>query len=315
MDDRERKNRGLSGVPNGHPADATAASKMKSSPSGPDGICALSFRGLRKPVSPVQVFTSLKSIRHHLTMLGVNPSLILVTLLQIPSSMPPTVPLLEECSAGSRTVATITPGTELQVHWSLAGDSSTCYGVSAVVEGKDVKGYVIGQVLPEIVAFERQRAATPQPRVQPVRNESERPPAARYPAFGDFSAIDAKNKRFVLSETKGKITLVCFWSPLVVRSGNELLEVNRVAARWRGKGLAAVGVSLDLEREEVLEALEDLRVNVPVVTDPHGVAARHGISGNQLPYTFVLNERQEIIAAGLHERELESAVERLMSQK
>lgn len=234
------------------------------------------------------------------------------------ASLSAAVPLLEDCSDSSTVVATLTAGNAVRVLSSRAGDSQTCYTVKAVLEdGKEVTGRVLGQSLPAIVEFEKQlaeaaqRSQLPRP-VQPAQ-ANPAPAAPALPAFGDFGAIDVKNKRVVLSEMPGKFTLLCFWSPRNEESQRELIVVNRLFGRWRSKGLTAVGISTNLRRADILDSMDDFSVGFPNVPDNYNIAGRHSVSS--VPYTFVLNDRKEIVASGLHGQQLEAEVNRLMSQR
>jgi len=229
------------------------------------------------------------------------------------------VPLLNDCSDSARVVARLTPASAIQVRFSLAGNSQTCYSVVAVVDGREVAGHVLGQSLPAIAEFERQLSKSPAVAPAPAP-PSEAVPAVpqaapKLPLFGDFNAVDVYDRSVALSGLKGKVTLICFWSPGNPKAGREVLDVNRLTGQWRARGLSAVVVSLDQQREKVLDALEDLQVTLPVIADRYGLAQRRRISAADLPYTLVLNDRLEIVSSGLHGRELETTVDGLLNQR
>jgi peroxiredoxin len=236
---------------------------------------------------------------------------------------PAAIPLLDGCSESSAVITTLTASTPVRVVSSLAGDTRTCYRVTATVEGgREVSGHVLGQGLPAIGEYERQRArvaAQSAPVPAPVPSPTSAPtaapapqPAPRLPVFGDFSGLDVKDKHFALSDIKGKLILICFWSPDHQDSARELILVNRLYSRWHGKGLDAVGVSLDWHKSKVLDSMEDFGVFFPNVLDGYGLTSRYG---SNLPRTFVLNERHEIVSASLRGKELETTVDRLMSRQ
>ena len=241
------------------------------------------------------------------------PYLLLLAFFQAPA--PQGVPLLEDCSDPQQVLATIRPGDSVRVRTSRAGDAQTCYGVTAVIDGKQVKGYVLGRSLPAVVEFENQRstaaavgeAAPPAKAADPVTP----PPQPRLPVFGDFSARDLKGNPISLSGLKGKLILVCFWAPQNTPSLTELIQDYRLFNQFQHKGMNAVAISLSSNREMMKDVLDD-GIGLRTIPNEYGLGDRYGVSYEELPKTFILNERHEILAAGIHGKELESTVQRLM---
>jgi len=243
----------------------------------------------------------------------VYPYLLFLAFLQAPA--PQAVPLLEDCSEPQHALATIKPGDSVRVRTSRAGDAQTCYGVTAVIDGKPIKGYVLGNALPAVAEFERQRsAASPVGDAPPPAKAADpvsQPPRPRLPVFGDFSARDIKGKPISLSGMKGKVILVCFWAPQSGPSTLELIQDYRLFNQFRKQGLDAVAISLSSNREEIKDVLED-GVGLRTIPNDYDLAGRYGVSYETLPKTFILNDRLEILASGLHGKELETTVQKLM---
>ncbi len=86
--------------------------------------------------------------------------------------------LLSSCSSESETVATIQASDPLQIRYSMGGESQLCYAVSVTVDGKVVKGYVLGAAHPAIAEFERE-ARTHVPEIPPPPP----PPPAAVPSL------------------------------------------------------------------------------------------------------------------------------------
>jgi peroxiredoxin len=197
----------------------------------------------------------------------------------------------------------------------VAGEAQTCYGVNAVIDGRPVKGYILDKTFPAVVDFERQRsaasvaveAAPPPKAADPVIP----PPRPRLPVFADFSATDLKGKPISLSGLKGKVILVCFWAPQNGLSTRELIQDYRLYDQFRRQGLDAVAISLSSNREEMNDVLED-GITLRTIPNDYELGARYGVSYEELPKTYILNDRHEILAAGLHGKELESTVRRLI---
>ena len=232
-------------------------------------------------------------------------------------SLAPQVPLLEDCSVAGRVVASLRPTDNVQVRSSRAGESQTCYAVTARIDGRDTAGYVLGQALPAIVEFESQRKEAAKPDPPPATAPAPAPAAAsRLRTFRNFSGLDViKNQPFELSSLDGNIILVCFWSPRFPESERELIAVSRLVSQLGGRGLQAVGVSLDIQRLELLDSLDDSGARFPNVPDTNGLADREGVSVQALPYTFILNRRHEIVASGLHGAALETTVQNLLREQ
>jgi peroxiredoxin len=187
--------------------------------------------------------------------------------------------------------------------------------VTAVIDGKPIKGYILGKTLPAVLEFERQRSAAapvgdaPPP---PKAADPVQPPRPRLPVFEDFSATDMKGRLVSLDGLKGKMILVCFWSTQNDASQKELITTTGLFGKFRGKGLNALAISLDANRVRNADSLEDFGVTFPNVPGGFAIASRHNVSSDTIPQTFILNDRHEILASGLHGKELESTVQKLM---
>lgn len=239
----------------------------------------------------------------------------------MPARIPPArIPLLDDCSADSRVIAMLSPGDATQVHSSLSGDGEICYAVTATVNGESVNGHVLGDRLEAVRQFEQERkqisSAPPRPASAPEATPApEARPAPRLPVFGNFSGLDVKRRSFDLANINGKLILVCLWSPHNQDSARELLAVNRLYGQFHRQGLDAVAVSLDGQRAKLLDTLDDFNMTFPNVPDSFGLADREGISSDSIPYTFILNQQHQILAAGLHGQKLEGAVQKLMAAR
>jgi hypothetical protein len=256
----------------------------------------------------------------------VYPYLWFIAFFQAP--VQPGVPLIDDCSAPSHVIATLETSDPVQVRFSLAQAPQTCYAVTAEVEGKPVKGYVLGPGLKAIADFENARpipvapaAAVPAPAVAApslvaavpaVKNPAPAQPSG-LPVFADFSGRDLHGKPVGLSAVKGKVILVCFWSPHNTDSLHEATLVTRLVGQLRQQGVNAVTVGLSADRELMGEAAE--AIVVPSIFNGYEIAARSGVTFEALPRTYILNEKHEILASGLHGQQLENRVRSLASGK
>jgi AhpC/TSA family len=259
----------------------------------------------------------------------VLPSLLFTALLQEPAATlqepaaTARTPLLDDCSSDGRVLATLSPSDPVQVRSSRAGEAQTCYTVNARIGGQDVVGYVLGDALPAVKEFDRERTVIPPPALPVAAVASTaavapaptpRQPAQHFRKFGNFSATDVRNRPVSLS-SQAKLILVCFWSPNNQESSRELIVVSRLYGQLHKQGLDAVGISLDLSRAEILDSMVDFSVAFPNIADHYGLAGREGVSFDTLPATFILNQQHEVVASGLHKANLESTVLRLMKEQ
>jgi hypothetical protein len=237
------------------------------------------------------------------------------------------ISLVDDCSDSATVLATLAASAPVEVRSSIAGNAKVCYSVTAVLDGKPVRGYVQGNELTAVVEFERQRAAntaasmvtaTPAPAAVAPETPSAVPAVAvekpHYPPFRDFSARDMKGKPISAHSMKGKVNLICFWSPENKRSVQELSLVSRLHAQFMKEGVEALGVSTSGDSPRLRDAFEDFHGfrNVP---SGYSIAAGFNIDFESLPRTYVLNENYEIITSALHGKALEGLVEKLVAQK
>jgi hypothetical protein len=192
------------------------------------------------------------------------------------------------------------------------------------VEGKPLRGYVQGNDLIAVADFERQRAAIAASMVTPAPAETApgtaaAPPAPKvekphYPPFANFSALDMKGKAVTVRGMKGKVNLVCFWSPDRATSVRELTLLSQLHAQFMKDGVEVLGVTTSGDSPRLRDAFEDFHGfrNVP---NGYSIAAGFNIDFESLPRTYVLNENYEIITSGLHGKALEDFVKKLVAEK
>jgi hypothetical protein len=224
-------------------------------------------------------------------------------------------------------VATLPRSAPVEIRSSVAGYAQSCYAVTAVVDGKSVRGYVQGNSLEAIAEFERQRAVRDAALVNPPAAAVADPslpataaPASpvekpHYPPFPGFSALDMKRRSVSTRNLKGKVNLVCFWSPNSKDASRELLLVNRLYSQYKKQGMDAMAVNFSGESPQLQDTLDDYHLGFPNVPNGYDVAMKFNLQYETLPRTYVLNENLEVIASGLHTNALEDLVKKLMAEK
>jgi hypothetical protein len=259
-------------------------------------------------------------------LLFVYPYIAFFVLLQAPAKQAG-IPLTDDCSESASILAYLPAGAPVEVRSAIAGYAAPCYAVTAVVGGQSTRGYVQGKGLDAVREFERQReaadaaalkaAVAPAPEAASAAPKAPPAPVAKphYPPFQDFSATDMKRRPVSVHSLKGKVILVCFWSPNHQNASRELLLVNRLYSQFRKQGLDALAVNASGDSPQLRDTLEDYQLGFRNVPSGFEIASRHNIDYETLPRTYVLNENYEVVASGLHGKALEDLVKKLIAEQ
>ena len=84
-------------------------------------------------------------------------SLMFLTAAGFLSAQAPSYRIFSACDEFSEVRAEITTATPVRIQFSIAG-GSTCYLVTAIIDGKELRGYVLDPTLDAVAAFEMARA-------------------------------------------------------------------------------------------------------------------------------------------------------------
>ena len=134
-------------------------------------------------------------------------------------------------------LGTVGPSDQVKVLLSEAGWDSPCYKIIVTRQGQNLAGYVLGNALPAIQEFQRERekasaaASEAQARLAfaqaAAKNSAEtgKSKDSSMPKdplvstqFEDFPGRDSRGKPISLSGLNGRVTVVTFWSPKSVAS-------------------------------------------------------------------------------------------------
>lgn len=235
------------------------------------------------------------------------------------------------CDTNSPELAQVTPADAVQVMSAIAGGKQTCYELAVRNEGRELRGYVLGECLPAVAAFVRQRenaavasfegqdrlarlaaaqaklVAKPDP-----AKASAKPDIAGF--FENFSARDTTGKTVSLSGLAGRVTLVTFWSPGSSPSVRQLVAMVPLYNEYKRAGLRAIGISADPNANHAMAALDDIVIGWPQIPDHTGLAKQYG-ADPRAGTTLVLDSSHHIVAAGPAGPELEQKVRQLLDQQ
>lgn len=106
----------------------------------------------------------------------------------------------------------------------------------------------------------------------------------------DFSLLDLDGMLRRLSDYRGKVVLLNFWSTWCTPCREEMPSMQRAYERLRKKGFEILAVSLNVEGKPPVEAfMKELKLSFPALLDPKKEAGRlYRIYA--LPTTFLLEK-------------------------
>jgi thiol-disulfide isomerase/thioredoxin len=133
----------------------------------------------------------------------------------------------------------------------------------------------------------------------------------------DFLAKSPEGKTISLKESLGKVTIIDFWASWCGPCRKENPSVVALYNELHSKGLNIVGVSLDDDLDKWKEAIIKDKItwiqvsNLKKWADP--IAKLYNVE--QIPCTFILDSKGNIVAQDLRGDELKTKVEELLAVK
>jgi hypothetical protein len=217
------------------------------------------------------------------------------------------IPLLPDCSDVPEQPADATmvqKSDTVHVRYSLGGNSQTCYAVSAVVNGKNIEGYLMGDAHPDVAAFEREARS----HIPEIPAPSAPPPVAAVPetkeqvkvpeapkSFAGLSGTSPDGRRVSLDNISSPTVVLYFWSANNRNSIRATDGVEGIHTAYRRKGVALLGVVTGSSAASVRRVLSDEEVQVPQILDNGDIAKRYPVS-SEAKY-FILDRQRNVVAA------------------
>jgi peroxiredoxin len=129
-----------------------------------------------------------------------------------------------------------------------------------------------------------------------------------------FSQADANGKPIALESYKGKYVLIDFWASWCGPCRQENPNLVRAYNKFKHKNFDILGVSLDNNKTNWLQAIEEDQLTWKHVSDlkyfQNEVALQYGVKS--IPANFLLDKEGKIIAKGLRGAQLDQALEQLL---
>lgn len=133
----------------------------------------------------------------------------------------------------------------------------------------------------------------------------------------DFTQKTPDGKEVSLYSVKAKVKIVDFWASWCGPCRAENPHMRKVYEKYHPLGLEIIGVSLDSKKEAWEKAIETDQLEWIHVSDLMGwensVAKLFGISS--VPFTLVLNEKNEIVATNLRGTEIDECLDKMLNVK
>lgn len=111
----------------------------------------------------------------------------------------------------------------------------------------------------------------------------------------DFTLFDMNNQSHSLSSFRGKVVLVNFWASWCIQCLDEMPSLDELYRHFAQKGLVVLGITIDRDRETVLNVLNKTSVSYPVLVDKDGNVFIEAYTVTRLPTTFVIDSNGLII--------------------
>lgn len=135
--------------------------------------------------------------------------------------------------------------------------------------------------------------------------------------FPDFKVEDVGGHPLSIARDNGKVILVDFWATWCPPCRMEMPNVIATYQKYHGQGFDIIGVSLDQDKQQLLDYTKDQNMPWPQFFDgqkwDNKLAVKYGVES--IPSNYLLDSTGKIIGKDLRGEELEAAVAQALSKK
>src|ERR1700719_1301663 len=128
-----------------------------------------------------------------------------------------------------------------------------------------------------------------------------------------FTALDGSF--FDMQALRGKVVLVDFWASWCPDCIREMPAVRRTYQKYKDKGLAVVGISLDKDGQALSNFLAKKLIPWPQYFDGQGwrneFATKYGV--HAIPEMWLIDQRGDLVSTDIPVELLDQKIEQLMS--
>ena len=125
-----------------------------------------------------------------------------------------------------------------------------------------------------------------------------------------------KGDSITLASLKGKVVLLDFWASWCgpCRTANRHLV--KLYAKYKPQGFEIFSVSVDDDRKLWERAIQKDKITWLQVIDPRNWGAQSAINWgiSQLPTTFLINKKGDVVAIDPQEKQLDGAIKKLLDE-
>jgi peroxiredoxin len=132
----------------------------------------------------------------------------------------------------------------------------------------------------------------------------------------DFSLLDSDGATLKLSGYRGKVVLLDFWATWCHGCRTEIPWYMEFESKYRDKGLAVIGVSMDTGWNTVKPFMAKESMNYPVVIGSDGLLEQYG--SHSMPATYLIDREGRIAdyhIGVVNKDQFESEIKKLLAEK